>query len=196
MVEVAGAAMILRPRATGPTPRALPRTRCPRRRGRGAAQKSKRQSVNRMRHRRRARPRRSARATDHSTATIDSTGVGANASYPCGRFAAIDSRTGARRSSAEAAESSRRFDHQARHRAGLSCGSLGQIGSRSSGFWSARPRHRTRRPRSRILRQATARRGFVGTAVGPVKFPLTSRKSRPHENEAHVWTRPQMYRRR
>ena len=63
MVEVADAAMIGRPRATGPTPRALPRTRCPRRRGRGAAQKRKRQSVNRMRHRRRARPRRPARAT-------------------------------------------------------------------------------------------------------------------------------------
>ena len=82
MVEVAGAAIIGRPRATGPTPRALPRTRCPRRRGRGAAQNSKRQSVNRTSHRRRARPRRSARATDYSTATIDLTGVGANASYP------------------------------------------------------------------------------------------------------------------
>ena len=35
MVEVAGAAMIGRPRATGPASRALPRTRCPRRRGRG-----------------------------------------------------------------------------------------------------------------------------------------------------------------
>ena len=93
-----------------------------RRRGRGAAQKRKRQSVNRMRHRRRARPRRSARATDHSTATIDLTGVGANASYPCGRFAAIDPRTGARQSRAEAAESSRRFDQQARHRAGLCYG--------------------------------------------------------------------------
>ena len=125
MVEVAGAAMIGRPRATGPAPRALPRTRCPRRRGRGAAQKNNRQSANRMRHRRRARPRRSARVTDHSTATINLTGVGANASYPCGRFAAIDPRTGARPSSAEAAKSSRRFDHQARHRAGLPCGSQG-----------------------------------------------------------------------
>ena len=63
MVEVAGVAMIGRPRTTGPAPRALPRPRCPRRRGRGAAQKRKRQSVNRMRHRRRARPRRPARAT-------------------------------------------------------------------------------------------------------------------------------------
>ncbi len=91
----------------------------------GQPKKSKQQNVNKMRHRRRARPRRSARATDHSNATIDLTGVGANASYPRGRFAAIDPRTGARQSRAEAAESSRRFDHQARHQAGFSCGSLG-----------------------------------------------------------------------
>ena len=34
--------------------------------------------------------RRPARATGHATATIGLSGVGANASYPCGRFAAID----------------------------------------------------------------------------------------------------------
>ena len=106
--------------------------------------KRKRQSANRMSHRRRARPRRSARATDQSTATIDLTGVGANASYPCGSFAAIDPRTGARRSSAETAESSRRFDHQARP----PCGSILRV-SRAKSV----PAHLGRVPR--VLQDAS-----------------------------------------